>query len=46
MRGTSWERHHLEKCQVVGKYPPYRLPSTVTCMMTHVKDRGADRYHD
>ena len=23
-----------------------RLPSTVTCMMTHVKDRGADRYHD
>src|SRR6201996_2531875 len=23
-----------------------RLPSTVTCMMTHVKDRGVDRYHD
>ena len=23
-----------------------RLTSTVTCMMTHVKDRAVDRYHD
>jgi hypothetical protein len=43
------ESHHLEKCQVVGKTRREyreRSTSTVTCMMTHVKDRGADRYHD
>jgi hypothetical protein len=24
----------------------FRLTSTVTCVMTHVKDPGVDRYHD
>ncbi len=24
----------------------FRLPSTLTCMMMHVKEPGTDRYHD
>ena len=41
--------HHLEKARVLGGLAialSGALSSTVTCMMMHVKDRGADRYHD
>jgi hypothetical protein len=30
----------------IRRLEKYRLASTVTCMMMHVKDPGVGRYHD